>query len=213
MNASCKCKSRSPTANEVFPSQTAHLHRAVWLRLLDSRGKESFHVQTLGSQSLAGPHHCVHSLVPGRGETSLPIHMGHIQGKPTPQPRRQGRCCVCPTGTVLIKKPENQSFLAASSDKTGFPQTRCRRPHLRYPHFRRRRGCWEPDSDLQTKYRAPSEIRISDKRRINVWCTYAPHIAWDMLVLQKTAVSLILRFNWASCILFTKPGNCEQGCR
>lgn len=123
MSARCKYKSRSPIANSL---RTCHLqpfhrtsHRAVWLWLLDSRGKESFHVQTPGSRRLAGPHHWVRSLVPGRTEAGLPTHVGRIHGKPTPQPRRQGGCCVRPAGAVLIRKPGNQSLSAASSDKTG----------------------------------------------------------------------------------------------
>lgn len=63
-----------------------------------------------------------HCLVPGRGETGLLIHVKYIHGKPTLQPRRQGGCCVCPSGAVLIKEPENQCFLSSSPDKTGCPK-------------------------------------------------------------------------------------------
>ena len=50
------------------------------------------------------------------------IHVKHIHGKPTRQPRRQEGCCVCPSGEVLIKEPENQSSEQPSSDKTEHPK-------------------------------------------------------------------------------------------
>ena len=58
---------------------------------------------------------------PGRGETGLFIHVGHIHGKPTPQPKRQEGGCVCPSGAISINAPENQSFSAASSEKNWVP--------------------------------------------------------------------------------------------
>lgn len=96
-------------------------------------------------------------LEPGRGETSLLIHVKHIHGKPTLQPRRQGGCCVCPSGAVLIKEPENQSFLAASSDQTGRPKPG---PDILTSDALILEGLVARNENLgyQVQYRAPNEI-------------------------------------------------------